>query len=789
MAYVCRSQFANCMKTKIQYLRVAVVYLVVMLFANFSQAQTPDSIVNVGAGEYFTTYVTKNGRLFVSLWNGASYVPTDMGLSNIVDVDGAQYTNIAMNSSGAVFIVGVNRTTGTMITQPVPTDATGGAFTGNSKVYGWYQTYMTLRAGNIWYWGIDIIDKNQNGSSTDTVLAPMKLVQPAGKYFSKLVVATVDTYTILALATDGTVWKYTGASPNPVQVTLPSPARDIAAIGCAAFVVETTNDLLSWGILANYLGLNWNTTTPTSIKSKWTAAGCVFPSKELVGNYNTLHIIDANNNLFGAGDNVMGEIGNGDEWPTWRTYMNGATLQPYAWSWAHAERLVPNPVRIPGKVKNLKTSNTITFYFYVQDMANNWYSWGRNKARSLGNGQTLNFNDEAIYPNFRDVTAPVLVTPLTQTWTILPAFNVAAAQAPQANAGINQYIALSSTTLYGQGSSQQEGTISSYAWSKVSGPACTIVSPTVMNTSVTGLTNGTYVFNLTVTNNTGVTASSTVKVVVDPMYAKVFADAGDDTTVVLPTTTVVLSGSGTDLDGSITAYQWTKIAGPASGTISNTANPVTTATGLVAGVYSFALAVTGNDGTIARDTMQLRVTSSLPLQLLDFTAEKTSTSKALLKWTTANEENTSRFEIMKGRQPSTLQYAGTVSSVGNSNVAQNYNYVDAAPYSGYTYYQLKMIDRDGSYTLSPVVRLNFDKSSAISVYPNPVTNQQVFINSGDIRINKVTLLTMDGRQIACDFVQGSTQSSVKLPATISKGMYILQLATDNGSNSMPVMVE
>ena len=65
-----------------------------------------------------------------------------------------------------------------------------------------------------------------------------------------------------------------------------------------------------------------------------------------------------------------------------------------------------------------------------------------------------------------------------------------------ANAGANQTITLptSTVTLNGSGST---GTITSYAWTLVSGPNTpTITTPTTVSTTVTGLIQGTYVFQL-----------------------------------------------------------------------------------------------------------------------------------------------------------------------------------------------------------------------------------------------------------------------------------------------------
>jgi hypothetical protein len=310
----------------------------------------------------------------------------------------------------------------------------------------------------------------------------------------------------LALASDGSLYVYSQAAAGPKAIILPKPAKKIAGVGAAAFVVETSDDLLAWGYLANYLGLK-SVKSPTSIKNQWVKAGCKFPSKELIGNYNTLHIIDSEDNLFGAGENVQGEVGNGEEWANWNSYKPG----PYAWNWEHGQ-LISKPVQIPGKFKNLCTNNSLVFYFYVQDLGGNWYSWGRNKGRCLGNGLTLRIDDEAIYPNALDVPAPQLVTPLTAKWRVLGKFNPNSPREPISNAGVYQYITTDYTVLNGSGSSQQNGKLVKYSWTKVTGPDCNLVDSLQKLVKVTGLINGKYVFRLTVTNSSGKSDSAEVEI-------------------------------------------------------------------------------------------------------------------------------------------------------------------------------------------------------------------------------------------------------------------------------------
>lgn len=183
--------------------------------------------------------------------------------------------------------------------------------------------------------------------------------------------------------------------------------------------------------------------------------------------------------------------------------------------------------------------------------------------------------------------------------------------APVANAGNDQSITLpvNSVTLNGS-ATDADGTISSYLWTKISGPAGgggSITNAAAAVTSVTGLLAGIYKFELKVTDNNGATDTDTMQVIVFAPNIPPVANAGLDQSITLPTNTANLIGSGSDVDGTITAYRWTKISGPAAGTITNAAAASTTVTGLIAGVYVFELRVTDNNGATAIDNMQVTV--------------------------------------------------------------------------------------------------------------------------------------------------------------------------------------
>lgn len=88
------------------------------------------------------------------------------------------------------------------------------------------------------------------------------------------------------------------------------------------------------------------------------------------------------------------------------------------------------------------------------------------------------------------------------------------------------------------------------------------------------------------------------------------ANAGLDQTVTLPTSSVSLSGSGNDSDGTISAYLWTRISGPNTPTIVSATSSSTSVTGLVEGVYVFQLQVTDNLGDTGIDQIQVTVNSA-----------------------------------------------------------------------------------------------------------------------------------------------------------------------------------
>ncbi len=185
-------------------------------------------------------------------------------------------------------------------------------------------------------------------------------------------------------------------------------------------------------------------------------------------------------------------------------------------------------------------------------------------------------------------------------------------QLPVAVAGAAQTITLpvSTASLDGSKSYDPDGSISKFAWSLVTGPGGTIANAAVASTTVSGLTQGTYIFKLTVTDNSNGTGSSLDTIIVKgAANLPPYSNAGADQTITLPVSTVTVDGSASkdqDNGGLISSFAWSQSSGPSTGTIATATKASTTISGLQLGTYVFKLVVTDASG--ATDTDSLKVT-------------------------------------------------------------------------------------------------------------------------------------------------------------------------------------
>lgn len=184
-------------------------------------------------------------------------------------------------------------------------------------------------------------------------------------------------------------------------------------------------------------------------------------------------------------------------------------------------------------------------------------------------------------------------------------------------------------TLDGSGSSQSGGGTLTYLWTFISasnGGQYVIQSPDTAETQIIGLTNNSkYNFQLTVKNASQKTATKSVSfTVVDTgnaagtaqIIAAPVANAGEDQTISLPTSEVMLDGSNSyDPAGEpLSAFAWSMVSGPAGAPaplIVGQNQAKVTVTNLSQGTYVFQLTVTSATSQKTA-TAKVTVTVSAP---------------------------------------------------------------------------------------------------------------------------------------------------------------------------------
>lgn len=240
-----------------------------------------------------------------------------------------------------------------------------------------------------------------------------------------------------------------------------------------------------------------------------------------------------------------------------------------------------------------------------------------------------NYVNKASFTNLTPVSGRITITlERITTYTYINGFTLTENggggtpvpnQPPVARAGndINLVLPANSSTLNGSTSSDPDGTIASYNWTKLSGPASfTINNATIANPLVSNLATGTYLMQLTVTDNNGASSMDSVNITVYPsLNTAPVARAGADQTIVLPVNSVTLNGSASsDAVGQIVSYVWRQISGPSASTLGSANAVSTTAADLVTGAYQFELLVTDDSSAVGKDTIVVTVNPVPPAQ-------------------------------------------------------------------------------------------------------------------------------------------------------------------------------
>ncbi len=199
------------------------------------------------------------------------------------------------------------------------------------------------------------------------------------------------------------------------------------------------------------------------------------------------------------------------------------------------------------------------------------------------------------------------------------------------------------------------------------------------------------------------------------------------------------------------------------------------------GVYNYTLTVTDLCGNTTTNQVAVTVLGPTPVTLLNFNG-RIQNSITHLNWDVENEINFDHYEVERsidGREFTTL---GAVPAIGSSRITQRYHFEDfKLPAETYIFYRLKMIDIDGAYSYSQIIKLKRDKSAKdglITIAPNPFSDKIVLLyestQQDEVRISLTDSKGSLMKQMSFQVEAGVNQLYVN-GASLAAGVYFVTI--------------
>ncbi|MBL7859420.1 MAG: T9SS type A sorting domain-containing protein [Cyclobacteriaceae bacterium] len=181
--------------------------------------------------------------------------------------------------------------------------------------------------------------------------------------------------------------------------------------------------------------------------------------------------------------------------------------------------------------------------------------------------------------------------------------------------------------------------------------------------------------------------------------------------------------------------------------------------------------------------------SPLPIKLLSFKATPLQGGVSL-DWVTSSEKDFDYFQVERASDDLQFKPLGRVVAKGGLNIETHYDFFDSKPLNGKNYYRLKNIDFDGSFDYSPVVYVDWQSSSDIVLYPNPITNREFMLElDGEVTPGtSISVLNTVGLEIMQRKVLQS-EELISLPDDTKAGIYFVKIQRQESSRTIKVVVK
>lgn len=190
--------------------------------------------------------------------------------------------------------------------------------------------------------------------------------------------------------------------------------------------------------------------------------------------------------------------------------------------------------------------------------------------------------------------------------------------------------------------------------------------------------------------------------------------------------------------------------------------------------FNYGGAIAGGTTTICNVTDTVPEAGPMPVLLSKFDVQRQDNNTVTVTWKTDQEINSDRFELQRSSNNSPFETVATISSKNsNSNIAQFYSFNDANTLAEVSFYRIKMVDKDNSFSFSSIKSVK-GTSEALNfiVFPNPSTGNAKISITNVSEPTKVVIFDNSGRVIKqTGFVFSNSVDVNNLPS----GNYLIKV--------------
>jgi len=179
----------------------------------------------------------------------------------------------------------------------------------------------------------------------------------------------------------------------------------------------------------------------------------------------------------------------------------------------------------------------------------------------------------------------------------------------------------------------------------------------------------------------------------------------------------------------------------------------------------------------------------LPVHFILFNT-KCEENKVLITWKTAQEQNSSHFNVERSNDGIRWTVIGNLPAAFNSSSERSYSFTDNNPGQN-PFYRIAQYDLDGRVQFTGVLRSSCKATELFSVWPNPF-HDIVFISIVSNNRSQITIKLFDNKGALvklqrASIVQGNNQLRVDI-GSLANGVYTLYTDWNNGQMKKTVQV-